>query len=329
MRYSLKRAPIWVIRGINFWAVSFDLIQLRIAMLRQTLPTTIVVSIGLISLAGFFVIAQIPDSVRIWQDRGTQGFRRSVRPNRRPTRMPSRTEFPTWDLNEGFEDDVFTFVRIQYDSFGPFGWWDRWDNDYPDGDWNFSFRLKNLTALKVAPDSKVLRLTDPELFDFPFIYMAGVQTMTLSQQEQTALRRYLQNGGFLMLDDYWAFNGHQNVMRQMRAVLPDCEPEELTLQHPIFNLVYELKELPQVTDLKTWRDGFDFEYLHGDPEGDTAPHFWGFFDAQGRLVAVACHNNDIGDGWEREGEDKEYFRQFSERWSYPLGINIVTYAMTH
>jgi hypothetical protein len=47
------------------------------------------------------------------------------------------------------------------------------------------------------------------------------------------------------------------------------------------------------------------------------------------MVALLCHNNDLGDGWEREGEDADYFRQFSEKYSYPMGINIVTYAMTH
>ena len=46
-------------------------------------------------------------------------------------------------------------------------------------------------------------------------------------------------------------------------------------------------------------------------------------------MALLCHNNDIGDGWEREGESSEYFHQYSERVSYPLGINIVTYVMTH
>ena len=44
---------------------------------------------------------------------------------------------------------------------------------------------------------------------------------------------------------------------------------------------------------------------------------------------IICHNTDLGDGWEREGESEEYFREFSERKSYPMGINIVTYAMTH
>jgi hypothetical protein len=47
------------------------------------------------------------------------------------------------------------------------------------------------------------------------------------------------------------------------------------------------------------------------------------------MVALLCHNNDLGDGWEREGEDNEYFRQFSEQKSYPMGINVVIYAMSH
>lgn len=243
--------------------------------------------------------------------------------------MPSRDEFPTWDVDEEFEPDVFTFVRIEYDSFGPFGWWDRWDNDYPDGDWNFSHRLQELTTLEVAPDGKVLRLTDPELFDHPFIYMAGVQTMTLNIAERNALRRYLLNGGFLMMDDFWASRAWAQVQSEMEAVLPNRKPTELSLSHPIFHCVYDLKELPQVTDIKTWSDGHRYEHWHGPSLGDVAPHFWAYHDDNGRMVALLCHNNDLGDGWEREGENKEYFRQFSEKYSYPMGINIITYAMTH
>ena len=47
------------------------------------------------------------------------------------------------------------------------------------------------------------------------------------------------------------------------------------------------------------------------------------------MMAFICHNTDLGDGWEREGVDKGYFEAYSEPYAYPLGINIVTYAMTH
>ena len=55
----------------------------------------------------------------------------------------------------------------------------------------------------------------------------------------------------------------------------------------------------------------------------------GIFDDNGRMMAFICHNTDLGDGWEREGVDKGYFEEYSEPYAYPLGINIVTYAMTH
>ena len=45
--------------------------------------------------------------------------------------------------------------------------------------------------------------------------------------------------------------------------------------------------------------------------------------------SIACHNTDNGDGWEREGENQYYFKEFSEKKAYPLGINIIYYAMTH
>jgi hypothetical protein len=47
------------------------------------------------------------------------------------------------------------------------------------------------------------------------------------------------------------------------------------------------------------------------------------------MMVLICHNTDVGDGWEREGVDPGYFKEYSERWSYPLGINILVYAMTH
>ena len=46
-------------------------------------------------------------------------------------------------------------------------------------------------------------------------------------------------------------------------------------------------------------------------------------------MVLAIHNSDVSDGWEREGENADYFALFSEPRAYPLGINIVFYLMTH
>jgi len=51
-------------------------------------------------------------------------------------------------------------------------------------------------------------------------------------------------------------------------------------------------------------------------------------DDHGRLMVVMLHNTDIPDGWEREGEDREYFFRFSPD-AYAVGIDVMMYAMTH
>ena len=52
------------------------------------------------------------------------------------------------------------------------------------------------------------------------------------------------------------------------------------------------------------------------------------FDDNGRIMAIFCHNTHLGEGWEREGEDAYYFREFSHKKAFPMGINIVVYALT-
>jgi hypothetical protein len=52
------------------------------------------------------------------------------------------------------------------------------------------------------------------------------------------------------------------------------------------------------------------------------------FDDKNRLVAVFCHNTDLGDGWERIAENAYFYREFTLKKAYPLGINIVVYALS-
>ena len=75
-----------------------------------------------------------------------------------------------------------------------------------------------------------------------------------------------------------------------------------------------------------WRQGINWED-HGP--GSEQIHYRAFHDDKDRMCVIVCHNTDLGDGWEREGEDPDYFKMFSEKKAYPMGINIVTYAMTH
>jgi hypothetical protein len=255
----------------------------------------------------------------------------------------ARKGVPNWKLDERFKDDVFTFVRVEYTDgagrggrrggFGGFGGGyggGRWRIDYPDSDLNFPYRLQQLTSLKVNPEHLSMRLTDERLFDYPFLYMIEPGLLEFSEDEVVALRLYLRNGGFLMVDDFWGEDEYENFHEQIKRVFPEQaqEPIELPVEHEIFRCVYRLKEKPQVPSMHHWQQtGMTYEPRR---EGDTKEvHYRGIFDDKSRMMVIICHNTDLGDGWEREGEDHEYFKEFSEKLSYPMGINIVTYAMTH
>jgi hypothetical protein len=93
-------------------------------------------------------------------------------------------------------------------------------------------------------------------------------------------------------------------------------------------MIYPLDKKPQVPSINAWNQGLEIEPWHGDMT-DPDPHFLAYHDEKGNIMVLLCHNNDLADGWEREGENVEYFERFSEPWCYPMGINIVMYAMTH
>ena len=246
------------------------------------------------------------------------------------------TEFPRWTNAPGFEKDVFTFARVQY----------RRDPyarprigycfvDFPDSDLDLSYRLQQLTSLKVDPDCRVLKLTDPDLFQYPWIYMVEPGGLRLEEGEVPALRNYLLSGGFLMADDFWGPVAWQNFERQMKRVMPEREFVELEMDHPIFNCVFPLKGSKNNLQVPNFWTGENSQYNGGitweyhDGEECREVHIRALFDQKGHMMVIACHNTDNGDGWEREQEYQYFFREFSEKRAYPLGINIIFYAMTH
>jgi hypothetical protein len=244
-------------------------------------------------------------------------------------------ETPMWTNSPAFPKDVFTFARVRYhrSAYGS-RTAGEWHTDFPDSDLNLSFRLQELTSIKVDPNGRVIDITDKELFDYPWIYMVEPGRLVLEDDEVPILRKYLLNGGFLMADDFWGEVQWENFATEMKRVLPECNWVDLPMTHPIFKTVFPLNypkskmQVPNVMQgIRSQYDGVTWEYHDGEECSEV--HFRALFDTKGRMIAIACHNTDNGDGWERESEDNYFFRNFSEKISYPLAINIVFYAMTH
>lgn len=250
---------------------------------------------------------------------------------------PHSIDLPVWTNAPNFERDVFTFTRVIFKSVPGRPSWLGWINDYPDADLNLSARLQQLTSIKTDPDCRVLKLTDPALADYPFIFMSHPERMELRDEEVAALQRYLFNGGALMADDFWGRQSWEHFEAEMNRVLPGRSWIELPVEHPLFHCVFDLRgplNNLQVPTLQLWRRSYD----PADPqsfssayrgEGSREMRVRGWLDDKQRIIVLALHNSDTGDGWEREGEDEVYFHQFSENRAYPLAVNAIFYLMTH
>ncbi len=239
-------------------------------------------------------------------------------------------QMPTWKVDPEFLYENFAFVRVRYTVDGTYGFGgseNRWLTDAPDSDLNFSWRLQQLTSIRVHPDGDFISLTDDRLSNYPFIYIVEPGRLHFSEAEISALRKYLLNGGFLMFDDFWGEREWRPLKLELARLFPDREPQELADDHPIFSCVFPLKEKPQVpnvlTGIRSEMTGITYE------KGAGPPHYRAIFDDKGRMMVIICHNTDNGDGWEQEGVSEYYFKEFSEKKAYPLGINIIFYSMTH
>jgi hypothetical protein len=230
------------------------------------------------------------------------------------------TGTPDWENTPGFRADVFTFARLRYDAAPrpPGSRRGGWTTDLPDADLNLSYRLQQLTALRVDPNARLVRPTDPDLADHPFIFASAPGAMGLTHEEIVALRNYFRNGGFMLMTDYWGDADLAHVERLFLEILPECRFEELPIEHPLYRMVVNIREKAQVPNIHV-----------GLKIPGTQIHHRVIFDAKGRIMVMGLHNSDDSDGWEREGENHEYFEKYAEKIAYPLAINIICYVMTH
>jgi len=239
-------------------------------------------------------------------------------------------DFPTWPVNPEVPNDVFTFCRLRYNSGTWMGRRSKWLIDYPDSELNFSYRLQQLTSLEVNPLPAVVDIDPDQLRHYPFIYMIEPGDIWITDEQAKTLRDYLLNGGFIMVDDFWGTYEWNNFHRALKQIFPDRDYKELELDHPIFHMVFDLGMKPQIPAVGMAQMGKEqgITYEWNKPGSET-PHYRAVCEDNNRMCMMICFNTDLGDGWEEEGTDPWYFKEFSEQYAYPLGINIIFYAMTH
>jgi len=230
-------------------------------------------------------------------------------------------------------DGTFQFCRIVFTEAAN-GDGGGWNVDYPRADENLSIRLSELTKTSVGmgkdglPKHLLINLRQPELFRCPFIMMTEVGRLSLNEEEAANLRAYLVKGGFLWADDFWGEYAWDFFEGQIRRALPaGAYPIiDLPLDHPLFHELMAVNRVPQIPSINSW----------GGPGGRTSergaesatPHARAILDDKKRIMVFITHNTDFGDAFEREGDNHEYFIEFSVP-GYAVGVNTLLYAMTH
>lgn len=200
---------------------------------------------------------------------------------------------------QGVPGDSIRIARVQYEGGGD---WYANPSSLP----NLQGELRGRFGLPMGQREAVVRLTDPNLRDHPYLYLTGHGDVRFSPRERGILREYLLSGGFLHADDNYGLD--ESFREEVAALFPDRELVEIPSDHPVFGVAYDFPEgLPKIHE----HDG-------------NPPQAFGIFE-QGRLILFYSYESDLGDGWEDSEvhEDQPATREAALQ----MGMNLVLYAL--
>lgn len=186
-----------------------------------------------------------------------------------------------------------------------------WSHNYPESEINLNEFIGRTTRIDVELESyRLLELSSPEIFEYPFAYISEPGEMEMTEAEVANLREYIERGGFILIDD---FDGDHmdNLREEMSRVFPERYFQRLRLDNPIFDIIYAVDDLQSMAP-----------YVQGGE-----PVYYGLVNAQGDIAIVACHNNDLANFWEWYGSPGYPLKPSTD--AFRIGGNLVVHAFTH
>jgi hypothetical protein len=223
----------------------------------------------------------------------------------------------------GHPEAEFHFARLAYDSNGRYagsrGYSNpMWAVDYPLAEEHFIPALERFTRIDAAVTSAHVQLSDPQLFDYPwlFVQQVGAGYWNPSDSDVAQLREYLDRGGFVVFDDFHREDEWEIFERAMDRVLPGRPIVDIAPSDALLNIIFPIDNRTQIPGER---------HLYRGTEGP--PHWRAIYDDKGRMIVAINHNIDMGDAWEH-ADDPGYPVEMSGL-AYRFGTNYVVYAMTH
>jgi hypothetical protein len=194
---------------------------------------------------------------------------------------------------------------------------------YRGGDWNphplcvgpLMEELTARTSVEPAAARHEVTLQDNDLFNYPFLYMAGkYEFEPFTTDEIEVLRRFLSYGGFLLADDALGQQGYgfdKALRREMQKIFPGNEFKKLPAGHAALKSYYLMRGIGGVRMASP--------ALEGITVGNSTP-------------VIYCQN-DLGGAWERDqlgnwSSPCTPGGEAQRRDAFHTGINLILYAMT-
>ena len=196
----------------------------------------------------------------------------------------------------------FVIARLKYSGGGD------WYNDQS-SEVNMLEYLRKHTTINVRPTFEYVDLASDNIFNYPLLFLTGHGNVNFSESDAKRLRSYLDNGGFLYIDDDYGLD--TAIRREMKKVFPDQEFRELPFNHPIYNCFFTFEHgLPKI-----------HEHDNKPPRG------FGLHTDKKRLCVFYTTETNPSDGW----ADATVHNNPPEKreQAFKIGTNIIVYALTN
>lgn len=208
-------------------------------------------------------------------------------------------------MTRAHASEPFVFATAQYDS----GDWD----SAPMVPANVIDAVARYTSLPVAPQGVIVPLSSEALYQYPLVYLTGHLPVRFTEKEASVLRRYLQRGGMLFVDDHnhdvdGAF--HKTAREEITRVAGPLAP--LPNTHVLYRSFFVFDNGPPTTshEMNGWGDNLVHEHLDAVLIG-------------GR-IAVLYSSKDYSSEWSYHPDNK----RFQSVDNTKFAVNLVVYALT-
>ena len=191
--------------------------------------------------------------------------------------------------------------RVKYSGGGD------WYND-PSAEVNLLRFFQEKTGTETVPAFEVVDLSSDNIFLYPVLFLTGHGTVNLSDREVKNLRAYLNNGGFLYIDDDYGLDA--SIRKEMQKIFPEQKFVELPFSHGLYSSFYKFPNgVPKIHE----HDG-------------KLPQGFGLFH-QGRLCVFYTYESNPSDGWADASVHNDPPAKREE--ALKFGVNILVWALSH